>query len=148
MTRLMLLLHIGGFTFWIGGAFAMMMVSITARKEERSALRTVARIQAAIARSLVGPGAGVTVVTGLILTFRSYGAEAPSMWLMVMQGAGILGGILTAAVTLPAVAKLARIDPLGAHAAHFDNLRKRARISGMIAAMLGLLAMVAGSMLR
>lgn len=150
MTRWLLFFHFLGFAFWIGGAFAMMMVSVVARKEERGALRTVARIQAAIARSVVGPGMGVAIVSGLILTFRVFGPDTPtpSVWLMVMQGAGLLGGILLAAFALPAVARLARLDPAGEHAAHFDSLRGRARLAGMISAMLALLALVAGSMLR
>ena len=150
MTRLMLFLHYLGFSFWLGGSFAMMMVSIVARKEERRVLGTVARIQAMIARSVVGPGAGVAVITGIILTLRSYvpDAPSPSMWLMVMQGTGILAGLLTFIVALPTVAQLTRIDPMGEHAAHFDRLRQRARVAGMTSALLVLLALVAGAMLR
>ena len=148
MTRLLLFLHFLGFSFWLGGSLAMMMVSIVARREERGVLRTIARIQAAIARSVVGPGMGVTVVTGLILTFRVYGADtSPSMWLMVMQGSGLLGAVVSGAIALPAVARLARLDPMGEHAAHFDSLRVRARIAGMTSSLLALVALVAGSML-
>jgi hypothetical protein len=150
MTRLLLFFHFLGFSFWLGGAFAMMMVSIVARTEERGVLRSIARIQAMIARAVVGPGSGVAVVTGLILTLRSYVPDAPSpnMWLMVMQGAGILAGLLTFIVVLPTVARLSRIDPMGEHAAYFDQLRHRARKVGMISSMLALVALVAGAMLR
>jgi hypothetical protein len=150
MTRLMLFLHYLGFSFWLGGSFAMMMVSLIARKEDRRVLGTIARIQGTIARSVVGPGAGVTVVSGIILMLRSYvpDAPSPSMWLMVMQGAGILAGILTFVLALPTVAQLTRIDPMGEHAAHFDRLRQRARIVGMASSMLALLALVAASMPR
>lgn len=149
MTRLMLFFHFLGFSFWLGGSFAMMMVSIVARKEDRGALRTVARIQSMIARGVVGPGAGLALVTGIILTLRAYVPETPpSMWLMVMQGAGILAAILTFVLALPAVAQLSRIDPMGEHAAHFDRLRQRARLVGMTSSMLVLLALVAGAMLR
>lgn len=149
MTRLMLFFHFLGFSFWLGGSFAMMMVSVVAKKEDRGALRTVARIQAMIARGVVGPGAAFAVVTGLILTFRIYVPESPpSMWLMVMQGAGILAALLTFVLALPAVAQLTRIDPAGEHAAHFDRLRQRARMVGMASSMLALLALVAGAMLR
>ena len=148
MTRLLLFLHFLGFSLWLGGSFAMMLVSIVARREERGALRTIARIQAAIARSVVGPGMGVTVVTGLILTFRVYGADtSPSMWLMVMQGAGLLGAIVSGAIALPAVARLSRLDPMGENAAHFDRLRVRARMAGMTSALLALVALVGGTML-
>ncbi|HEV8123119.1 MAG TPA: hypothetical protein VGP80_02670 [Gemmatimonadales bacterium] len=149
MTRLMLFLHFLGFSFWLGGSFAMMMVSIVARKEDRGVLRTVARIQAMIARGVVGPGAAIAVVTGLILTFRNYVPETPpSMWLMVMQGTGILAGLLTFVLALPAVAQLTRIDPMGEHAAYFDRLRQRARMVGMASSLLAVLALVAGAMLR
>jgi hypothetical protein len=149
MTRLLLFFHFLGFSFWLGGSFAMMMVSIVARKEDRGVLRTVARIQAMIARGVVGPGAAIAVVTGLILTFRIYVPETPpSMWLMVMQGTGILAGLLTFVLALPAVAQLTRIDPMGEHAAHFDRLRQRARMVGMASSLLAVLALVAGAMLR
>ena len=118
MTQLLFFLHLGGYALWIGGALAQMMVSIASRRMTRSELGTMARLQAAIAQNVVAPGAGATVLSGLILTFRSFpGAAgemaAPSIWLMVMQLAGLLAGVLTLAVAVPGAFRVARIDPAG-----------------------------------
>jgi hypothetical protein len=148
--KLMLFLHVLGFVLWMGGAFAIMVSSIAARNEDRSALGPLVRIQAGIAGSLVGPGAGITVASGLILTFRMFGTAqpAPSVWIMVMQAAGLLAGILTLAFTIPAAGRLRRMDPLGPQAAMFDALRGRQRVVGSISGLLGLIALFGGVMSR
>lgn len=150
MTRLMIVLHLAGYTVWLGAALAMMVVGIATRKEPRPALATVARIQAAIARSLVGPACGVAVATGLVLSMRMRLPDgmAPSIWLLVMQGAGVLAAIVVFAVLLPSYARLTRVDPAGEHAAYFDSLRRRQRIFGMISGILALLALIAGALVR
>lgn len=149
MTALLLILHVVGFTFWLGGAFATMFASIAARREQRAALATVVRLQAKIAGSVVGPGAGLNLVTGIILTFRTWNpGVTPSTWLMVMQGAGLVAGVLTLALYVTTAGRLARVSPIGEHAAYFDALRNRQRIVGMSSGVLGMLALVAGIMVR
>ena len=150
MIKLMLLLHILGFVLWMGGAFAIMVSSLAARKEERSVLGPLVRIQAAITGALVGPGAGITVATGLVLTFRMYGTAqpAPSGWIILMQGAGLVAGIITLAFTSPAAGRLRRMDPMGPQAALFDALRGRQRVVGSLSGVLALIALVAGVMAR
>lgn len=152
MTTLMGFLHVAGFTFWLGGAFALMMMSIAARRMDRRAQGTLVRLQAAITRTVVTPGAAATVVSGIILTFRAYPGTgemmAPSVWLMVMQGTGLVAGVLTLALTAPTAMRLARIDPEGPHAAAFDALRKRQKIVGASSGILGLIALAAGVFLR
>jgi hypothetical protein len=146
----MLFLHVLGFVLWMGGSFALMVSSIAARSEERSVLGPLVRIQARLAGSLVGPGAGITVVTGLILAFKMFGTAqpAPSGWIMVMQAAGLMAGILTLAFTIPAAGRLRRMDPLGPQAATFDALRVRQRVVGSISGILGLVALLGGVMSR
>jgi hypothetical protein len=146
----MLLLHVLGFLLWMGGAFALMITSMAAHKEERSVLGPLMRIQASITGIMVGPGAGVTVVSGLILTFRMFGTAqpAPSGWIMIMQAAGLLAGIITLAFAIPAAGRLRRMDPLGPQAAAFDALRARQRVVGSISGLLALLALAGGVMAR
>lgn len=150
MIKLMLFLHILGFMLWMGGAMAIMITSIAARKEERAVLGPLARMQAAITGVMVGPGAGVTVVSGLILTFRMFGTAqpAPSGWIMIMQAAGLLAGIITLAFAIPAAGRLRRMDPMGREAASFDALRGRQRVAGSISGLLAFVALVAGVMSR
>jgi hypothetical protein len=64
-----------------------------------------------------------------------------------MQGAGILGALIVLMVGLPTASRLARIDPEGANAAYFDELRQRQRVAGSIAGVLALAALVGGAML-
>ena len=149
MTRIWFFLHLLGFTMWIGGALASMFAGIAARGEERAALGPVARVQGAIHRILMLPGAMLTVLSGLVLTFRVTGAYASAnTWLVVMQGTGILAALVVMMVGVPTMARLARIDPTGPHSAAFDDLRARHRIVSSIAGVLALIALFAGAMLR
>lgn len=150
MIPLLLVLHNLGFAAWIGGALAIMISGVAARKEERAVLGPLVRIQARIYGILVGPGAGVTVVTGVILTFRMFGSaqSAPSVWMMVMQGAGLIAGILTLALTIPVSGRLRRMEPIGPQAAVFDALRRRQRLVSSISGVLALLALLGGVMAR
>jgi hypothetical protein len=127
-----------------------MVSSVAARKEERAVLGPLVRIQARITGVLVGPGAGITTATGLILAFKMFGTAmpAPSGWIILMQGAGLVAGILTLAFTIPAAGRLRRMDPLGPQAAVFDALRVRQRWVSSISGVLALVALVAGVMAR
>ena len=64
-------------------------------------------------------------------------------WMATMQGLGILAALLTLSISVPAAARLARLDPMGQHAAFVDRLRKRQRLVGLITLAMGLLALLA-----
>ncbi len=150
MIRLWVFLHILGFTLWIGGALAAMVAGIASRNEERAGLGAVVRSQAAVQKLLVAPGALLAVLSGLILTFARTGGSGGqvgfSLWLVLMQGAGLAGALIVLLVGLPTAARLARTDPLGAHGAYFDELRQRQKITGSIAGALAVAALVGGAM--
>jgi hypothetical protein len=149
--RLWVFLHIVGFTLWIGGGLASMVAGIVSKGEERGRLGAVVRTQAAMHRILVAPGALLTVLSGLMLTFTVTslrgGEPGVSLWLVLMQGAGIVGALIVLMVGLPTAAKLARIDPEGPNAAYFDELRQRQRIVGSLAGVFALAALVGGAMM-
>jgi hypothetical protein len=63
---------------------------------------------------------------------------------MLMQIAGVIAAILVLFVSLPTLARLTRIAPTGESAPLYDALRKRQAIAGMIAGVLGLLALLGG----
>jgi hypothetical protein len=91
----------------------------------------------------------LTVVSGLILTFRlMHGPAMGNPWMVVMQVLGMLGGLLALTVLVPTAAKLTRIDPIGEHAAFFDRLRARQWMTGLIAGVLGLVALLASALYR
>jgi hypothetical protein len=148
--RLWLFLHLLGFTMWLGGALAAMAAGIAAKREDRDGLGAVARSQAAVQKAIVAPGALLTVLSGLILTFsvtaRMGELVGFSLPLVVMQGAGILGALVVLLLSLPTAAKLGRLDPTGPGAAYFDELRQRQRVTSSIAGVFGLIALVAGAL--
>ena len=152
MMEFWLFLHLLGFTLWLGGGFAAMLAGIAGKREDRQGLGTVARLQAAFHRVLVAPGALLTVLSGLILTFSVTGRTGElvgfSVWLVVMQGTGIVGALLALMVGLPTATRLARLDPGGPNSAFFDELRQRQRVVSSIAGGLALVALVAGAMYR
>ncbi|HEY7479165.1 MAG TPA: hypothetical protein VH680_01505 [Gemmatimonadales bacterium] len=151
MIRLWLFLHIVGFTLWIGGGLASMVAGIVSKGEDRGRLGAVVRVQAAMHRILVAPGALLAVLSGLMLTFTVTslrgGEPGFNLWLVLMQGTGLVGALIVLMVGLPTAAKLARVDPEGPNAAYFDELRQRQRIVGGVAGIFALAALVGGAML-
>jgi hypothetical protein len=152
MIKVWLFLHILGFALWIGGAVASMVAGVSGRAESRQALGAVTRAQAAIQKVLIAPGALLTVLSGLILTFRVTARTGElvgfNLWLVLMQAAGIIGALVALLISLPTASRLARLDPAGEHAAYFDELRARQKVISSVAGVLALAALVGGVMVR
>jgi hypothetical protein len=149
VNRVWLFLHLLGFTMWLGGAIASMIVGIAAKREERPGLGAVVRAQSKLTKVAIAPGALLTVFSGLILTFQLSGGDLAgfSIWLVIMQGAGLIGALITLLIALPTAARLGRLDPTGEAAPYFDELRQRQRIVASISGVFGLVALLAGAML-
>ena len=152
MIQFWLFLHLLGFTMWLGGGFASMVAGIAAKREDRAGLGAIARAQAAVHKTIIAPGAILVVLSGLILTFSVSGRTGElvgfSVWLVVMQGAGLVGALMVLLIGLPTAAKLARLDPMGPGAAFFDELRQRQKIVASVSGVLALVALVAGAWVR
>jgi hypothetical protein len=152
MIRFWLFLHLLGFTMWLGGALASMVAGIASKREERAGLGAIARSQTAAYKAIIAPGALLVVLSGLILTFsvsaRMGELVGFNLWLVIMQGAGIVGALLVLLIGLPTASKLARLDPEGQGAAYFDELRQRQKVVSSVAGVLALVALVAGSLVR
>jgi uncharacterized membrane protein len=150
VSRAWLFLHLLGFTLWLGGAIASMIIGIAAKREDRSGLGAVVRSQATLTKVAIAPGALVTVLSGIILTFRLSGADFAgfTIWLVIMQAAGVIAALLTLLIVLPTASRLGRLDPAGEAARYFDELRQRQRIVASIAGTFGLVALLAGAMVR
>src|ERR1041385_5639271 len=107
-----LLVHVLGFTLWLGGGIATMVAGVTAKRmgtvERLSAYKLIGAIQ----RILVGPGAIAVVLSGVILG-QPYMRSGMTGWLSVMMIAGILGAIGAVAISVPTAAKLARLAAPG-----------------------------------
>jgi uncharacterized membrane protein len=150
VSRAWLFLHLLGFTMWLGGAIGSMIIGIAAKREDRSCLGAVVRSQSTLTKVAIAPGALLTVLSGIILTFQVSGGDFArfSLWLVVMQGAGVIAALLTLLITLPTATRLGRLDPMGEAARYFDELRQRQRIVASIAGTFGLVALLAGAMVR
>jgi uncharacterized membrane protein len=149
VSRAWLFLHLLGFTMWLGGAIASMVVSIAAKREERSGLGAVVRAQSTLVKAAIAPGSLLTLLSGVVLTFQLSGGDFAgfSIWLVIMQAAGVIAALITLLISLPTAARLGRLDPTGEAARYFDELRARQRIVASIAGVFGLVALFAGAML-
>jgi hypothetical protein len=152
MIRFWLFAHLLGFTMWLGGGLATMVMGVVAKREDRPSLGAIVRAQAAVQKAIIAPGALLTVASGLILTFsvsaRMGELVGFNLALVVMQVAGLVGALISLTVALPTAAKLGRLDPVGQGAAYFDELRQRQRVVSSIAGTLALVALVAGAVVR
>jgi hypothetical protein len=152
MIRLWLFVHLLGFTMWMGGALAVMVAGIAAKREDRAGLGAITRSQAAAYKIIIAPGAILAVFSGLILTFSVAGRTGElvgfNVWLVVMQGTGLIGALLVLLIGLPTAAKLARLDPAGPGAAYFDELRQRQKVVASTSGTLAMVALVAGALVR
>jgi hypothetical protein len=152
MHGFLLFLHFFGFVLWLGGGMASMVVGVTAKNfapdERLAAYRTTGKVQT----RLVGPGALLVVISGMLLMMNSayMSGGAPPGWLSFMVAAGIIAAVITVVVTMPAASRLARLelDPRGELPEAFQGLRKRMVIFATIAGTLGLLALLAGTVFR
>ena len=142
-------LHMVGQVAWLGGAMAAMAVGAAARREAPQSMGLVVRVQNAIYRLLIGPGALVIVLSGILLTLQMYNrvtAVGLNPWLMAMQGLGILGGLMVLVHTVPTSSKLARLEPTGPSAAAFAGIHHRLKISAMISSLIGMLGLVTSAL--
>ncbi len=137
---------------WLGGAIAAMVIAVAAKQEDRGGLGAVVRAQVKLTKIVIAPGALLTLLSGIILTFSvtaQMGELAGfSFWLVVMQAAGVIAALLTLLIVLPTAARLGRLDPTGEGARYFDELRARQRIVASISGTFGLIALLAGAMVR
>ena len=148
MRPILVFLHLFGQVAWLGGALAAMVIGIASKREQKEQLGPTVRLQSAIYRSLIAPGALVEVLSGILLTLNMYNqatAVGLSRPLMAMQGLGILGALIILVYTLPKSTKLARLEPSGPSSAMYEGLRRKVVVSGMAASTLGMLAMVAAA---
>ncbi len=140
--------HLLGMSLWIGGMVAAMVLSANAKTatgiERNAALRWAGRVYSLI----VGPGALLTVVTGLVLTMSlaqrgaSQVMAQPSIW--VMQAAGLGAGVLVLFLALPTAATMARMADAsgdGELPPTFGSLQRRLSVVVNVVAVLVILSL-------
>jgi hypothetical protein len=145
-------MHLIGVIAWMGGTWAAFLAGRAGPGASRVTLGFVVRQEAAIYRTLVGPGAMATVLSGLFLTLQMYGG-ATSVGgvprpVMLMQLTGLVGGLMALVAVLPTAMRVSRIDPAGEYAAAFDRLRSNLHRWAVASAVLGMIALITGAMGR
>ncbi|HZI22810.1 MAG TPA: hypothetical protein VFD76_09830 [Gemmatimonadales bacterium] len=144
-----LLVHVLGFTLWLGGGIATMVAGVTAKRLGTAERLSAYKLIGAIQRILVGPGAIAVVLSGLILGQPYMRSGAMPAWLGVMMVSGILGAIGAVAISVPTAAKLARLEPQGGQLPEaFQRLRQRQILAATIAGTFGLIALFAATLGR
>ncbi len=150
MRGLWLLVHVLGFTLWLGGGIATMVAGVTAKRLGTAERLSAYKLIGAIQRILVGPGAIAVVLSGVILAQPYMKQGDVPAWLGLMMGSGTLGAIGAVAISVPTAAKLARLEPdaSGQLPPAFQVLRKRQIVAATIAGTFGLIAMFAATLVR
>jgi hypothetical protein len=150
----MLFGHLLGSAMWIGGALAGMLIAFAAREESVIVRAGLFRTLAKLHTMVIGIGAMLAVTTGIVLTMwltANGGGDImrePRLW--VMQGAGLLGGILVMFMGLPTAVKmggLAVVSPEGEMPAVFERYRKRQAVISSVAGVLAIVALLAWKVL-
>lgn len=151
MRGLLLFLHVLGFTWWLGGGMAAMVAGVAAKHFAPAERLAVYSGLSALARIIVAPGAFLVLGTGILLMLQTVGSDAaPPAWLGLMTVAGLIGALLVLIVVVPTATRLGRLtpDPRGDLPEAFLTLRRRQATFATIAGTLGLLALIAGTVLR
>jgi hypothetical protein len=145
-----LLIHILGYTLWLGGGIATMVVGITAKGFAPDQRLAAYRLTSAVQRILVGPGVVAVTLSGLVLSMRFMKSGVVPGWMMLMMLTGIVGALIALGVSVPTAARLGRLelDPRGDLPESFAALRKRQVVAASIGGGMGLIALIAGTILR
>src|SRR6266571_4126520 len=86
-----LLVHVLGFTLWLGGGIATMVAAVTAKRFGPAPRLVTYKLIGAVQRLLVAPGALAVVLSGFVLGMPFMKSGMVPGWLGTMMGTGILG---------------------------------------------------------
>src|SRR5436309_2345683 len=96
-----LLVHVLGFTLWLGGGIATMVAGISAKSFAPTERLRSYKLIGAIQRLLVGPGAIAVVLSGVFLSMPYMRSGDMPGWLNLMMGAGVLGALAAVGISVP-----------------------------------------------
>ncbi len=147
---MMRFLHWAGFSIWLGAQLTFMVwgpqTKAATLETWAHTWKTLAKVQGFI----VAPAAAVATITGIVMTMQlvSLHAEQPtSLWLM--QGVGLLAGVLAIAVVTPLANRVALYAHASLAAGQKDPRAERARVAlawaGSITGALILVALYFGA---
>src|SRR5260370_19399380 len=105
------LVHVLGFTLWLGGGIATMVAGVSAKSFAPADRLSAYKLIGAIQRILVGPGAMAVLLSGLVLAMPYMKSGAVPARIGGMMLAGTLGALAALTITGPTAAQLARLPP-------------------------------------
>ena len=152
MTALLLYLHLLSTAAWFGGGLAAMTLGIAVRKEPVPVRALAFHLMGRIYTQVIALGALVSVLTGLALTMSLAMSEGLTSLggtgTVVMQGAGLVAGILVLFLGWPLANKLTRIADKVRDTVppEFEEARKQQAIIQSVAGVLILVAFYAAVM--
>ena len=145
--RLMLFLHWTGFSVWLGAQLVFMVFGPAAKRMPLESWANTWVTLGKVQRVLIAPAAATATVTGIALTMRAAKSQALDFgqaWLMVMQTAGLVAGILALVVVTPLVNKMARLAVRSLEKGQQDPMAERVRSRlALVASVTGALILVA-----
>jgi hypothetical protein len=143
-----MLVHVLGFTLWLGGGIATMVAGVAAKRLGAAERLAGYRLIGAVQRLLVAPGAVAVVVSGVLLSMPYMKQGDVPGWMGLMMVAGLAGALGALGVSVPTAARLARLEPdaRGELPEPFVRLRRRQIVAATLAGSLGLIALIAATL--
>jgi hypothetical protein len=147
---MLLFLHWVGISVWLGAQLTFMVWGPQTRavglEAWAHAWKTLAKVQG----FLIAPGAALATITGIVMTMQLVSAhadETTSLWLM--QGFGLLAGVLAVVVVTPLANRVAMYAHASLAAGQKDPRAEKARVllawAGTVTGVLVLVALYFGA---
>lgn len=142
--------HWAGFSIWLGAQLTFMVWGPQTKTATLEAWAHTWKTLAKVQGFIVAPAAAVATITGIVMTMQLVSLHAeqpPTLWLM--QGFGLLAGVLAVAVVTPLANRVAMYAQASLAAGQKDPRAERARVTlawaGSITGALILIALYFGA---
>jgi uncharacterized membrane protein len=147
--------HFLGSCMWIGGAAAAWLLAVNAASESVHVKAALFRLLTQAQTLIVGVGALLTLGTGVMWSMalaKDGGVEGGGATLgtWIMEGTGLVGGILVLVVVVPTSVKLGGLAVTtdeGEMLPAFEYYRRRLMTVSLIAGLLALVSLLTGVVL-
>src|SRR4051812_33103930 len=112
MYRFIVAFHVIATAAWLGAALSFLIIGPASRGLPLETWGHVWLLLARVQRAVVGPAAAIATVTGLGLTMALAKGSlevSTTTWLIVMQGFGLIAGIIAIAFATPMANRMAAV---------------------------------------
>src|SRR3989442_5810877 len=99
-----LLIHVLGFTLWLGAGIATMIAGVTAKRFAPAERLAAYRVMSAVFRMVVAPGVVGVMVGGFVLSTPYMRGDVPG-WLGLLMGTGRLRALIVLMSVIPTAAR-------------------------------------------